>query len=96
MEYCTNVGEKIKSIRLKKNLSQERFGTKVGVSGKTISCYETGKVKPPLKILEKIARIYKIPFLVSDLGYRSVIREKMESINRMVNDLDFLINREYE
>jgi DNA-binding XRE family transcriptional regulator len=29
-------------------MSQDRFGKKIGVSGKTISAYETGKITPTL------------------------------------------------
>jgi len=46
---------KIKRTRLDKNMSQHRFGEKIGVSGKTISSYETGRAAPPLKVLEKMA-----------------------------------------
>lgn len=49
---------KIKTIREKKGLSQERFGSKIGVSGKSVSAYENGRCRPPLKVLEAISETY--------------------------------------
>jgi len=53
-----NPGEEIKKLRGELNLSQKRFGEKVGISSKTISAYETGRIIPPLKVMEKIAKTY--------------------------------------
>ena len=43
------IAQKIKNIRLLKNLSQDRFGKKIGKSGKTISAYESGRCVPTLR-----------------------------------------------
>ncbi len=40
----------IKQLRKNKNLSQERLGRKVGVTGKTISAYETGNICPSIDV----------------------------------------------
>ncbi len=67
----TELANRIKLIRNRRNLSQERFGSKVGVSGKTISAYETGKATPPLKVLEKITSVYDVTLAgvnTKDLG----------------------------
>ena len=52
------LGNKIKSIRNKHKLSQQRFGKKIGVSGKSISAYEKGTIKPSQKVMDKISIIY--------------------------------------
>ena len=44
----------IKQLRKNKNLSQERLGRKVGVTGKAISAYEKGHTPPSLEIFFKI------------------------------------------
>jgi DNA-binding XRE family transcriptional regulator len=44
----------IKQLRKNKNLSQERLGRKVGVTGKTISAYETGNICPSIEVFFKI------------------------------------------
>ncbi|MBN1162237.1 helix-turn-helix transcriptional regulator [Patescibacteria group bacterium] len=60
MSVLVNIGLKIRKIRNSRNMSQERFGYKLGLSGKTISAYETGRSVPPLKVLESISRTYGI------------------------------------
>ena len=37
----TNIGEKIKEIRIKNNLTQQELGDKLFVSDKTISSYDS-------------------------------------------------------
>ena len=51
MLFEKDFGNKIKQFRLSKNMSQERFGKKIGLSGKSISAYETGICKPSLKVI---------------------------------------------
>jgi len=60
MEKMQNVGEMIKQIREERNLSQKRFGRKIGLTGKSISAYETGRCSPPLKVLENISNVYDV------------------------------------
>ena len=57
-----NPGKEIKKLREELDLSQQRFAEKVGLSGKTISAYETGKIIPPLRVMEKIAKTYNFDF----------------------------------
>lgn len=42
----TIIAERIKELRLEKNLSQEMFGKKLSLSQDTISLWETGKSLP--------------------------------------------------
>lgn len=57
-----SISQKIKKIRTKFNLSQERFGQKIGVSGKSVSAYETGRATPSIKILSQIAKTFNVSF----------------------------------
>lgn len=50
----------LSDYRKKKNLSTQELGRLTGVSGATISRYETGKRKLPVEIAKKIAEILKI------------------------------------
>lgn len=52
----------IKQIRDNKNISQERLGKKLGITGKAISQYELKKTHPPIDNLIKILEFggYKI------------------------------------
>lgn len=56
------IGLQIKSLRLKLNISQDRFGKRIGLSGKTISAYEKGKIIPPLEVLNKISEEFNVNF----------------------------------
>jgi len=47
----------IRRSRKRLGLSQNDLAKKLGVSGKTISAYETGRAIPPFPTLEKLASI---------------------------------------
>lgn len=80
-----SIGKKIKLIRIKYNLSQDRFGYKIGVSGKTVSAYETGRTIPSLRVLENIASVYKISVFMEN--NEKLLAEKLEYISNSLNEL---------
>lgn len=81
------IGTKIKAIRDHHRLSQERFGKKIGLSGKTISSYENHKAQPPLYVLEKISTTYNVKLF--ELPPES--RQKIEDdLTRMAEVIDSL------
>lgn len=49
-----DTGKIIKQIRDSKNISQERLGKRLGVSGKMVSKYEKNQGNPPIYKLLKI------------------------------------------
>lgn len=51
---------KVKQIRKSNNLSQERFGEKVGVSRQIVSKWEQGKVKPSTYNIAVISRLFNV------------------------------------
>lgn len=55
------IGEKIRSLRTKKDWSQGDLGEKIGVPGQNISRYETDRVRPRLKTLEALAAAFEVP-----------------------------------
>lgn len=55
------LGEKIRSLRLKKKLSQDEFGDKLGMNGRNVSRYENNHVRPRLKMLQKMAKVLDVP-----------------------------------
>ncbi|AKA70876.1 helix-turn-helix domain-containing protein [Clostridium scatologenes] len=59
-----NIGEKIKSERLKKSLKQYELAQKAGISNTFLSDIETNRSSPSLKTLDKIARALKIDIKV--------------------------------
>lgn len=83
-----HIKERIKNLRLKLNMSQDRFGKKIGLSGKTVSAYETGKCTPPLKVLEKVSRIYGASFVTMGKNNHIELKSKLESIKLAVMELE--------
>ena len=83
-----SIGEKIKDIRVNKNLSQRRFGMKIGKSGKTISAYENGRCVPSLKVLDSISQVYDVTFLHLKKGRKGQLEEKLEYIKGAIREIE--------
>ncbi|NBO21751.1 XRE family transcriptional regulator [bacterium] len=81
------IGEQIKILRLKMNMSQDRFGKRIGVTGKTISAYETGKVSPSLEVLNKIASEFEVNFVKKS---NKDIERKIDELQRALHELQNL------
>lgn len=86
-----NVGEQIKRIRDKRNMSQERFGKKLGLSGKTISAYETFKASPPLYVLDKISQVYEITIFDIPHAQKEDLRNRIGKISMEVEELQSIL-----
>lgn len=56
-----DIGENIKELRNKNNLTQEELATKTGLSKNAIWNYENNKRKPNIEILNKIANALGVP-----------------------------------
>ena len=93
MQKITSLCEAIKKVRLDKNLSQERFGKKIGVSGKSVSAYETGKSVPPLRILDAISKNFDTSMLQISKEKQGYFEEKSKNIKNSLTELeDIIIN----
>lgn len=82
-----SVAHSIKDLRLKTKLSQKRFGYKVGISGKTISAYETGKCIPPLKVLERLSQTYKVSISTFTVSNDELLIEKIKRLQEDINEI---------
>lgn len=54
------LGEKLKQLRIGKNLNQDQLGEIMGLAVSTISNYETDKRCPSLEVLIKCARFFHV------------------------------------
>ena len=54
MADCTNLGKRIRAMRSKKNITQERLGEMIGVGTTHVSQIETGNTMPSMKTFVKI------------------------------------------
>ncbi len=93
MNNTLTIGEKIREIRNRKNLSQKRFGEKIGISGKSISAYETGKCTPPLKILECISKEYDESIIQLRDDRRKDLTEKIKYIKESISEIENILDR---
>ena len=56
----TRVGEFIKNLRKKNNLTQKEFAEKLGVTYQAVSKWENGKNLPDIVLLKEISKIFKV------------------------------------
>ncbi len=85
------ISDSIKQVRQSQQLSQNRFGYKIGISGKTISAYETGKCTPPLKVLERIAKTYKISVGTFTLKNDEILLARLTKLQEDLKELSQVI-----
>lgn len=86
------VAQQIKEVRTKNKLSQDRFAKKIGVTGKTVSAYETGRCMPPLKVLENIANIYDASVITITDIKRDELSNKLREIQKHLEDVKKIID----
>ena len=68
------IGNFLKELRKEKNLTQEQAADKLGVSGRTISRWETGAYMPDISLIVDIAEMY-------DVDVRDIINGERKDIN---------------
>lgn len=52
-----DIGKNIKALRIKKNMTQDELAEKLFVTRQTVSNYETGRSRPDVEMLAKIAEV---------------------------------------
>ena len=55
-----NVGEKIKELRIAKNMTQGELAAKVGVTTSAVSSYEVSARQPSYDVLVKISNLFSV------------------------------------
>ena len=81
----TNIGEKIKEIRIKNNLTQQELGDKLFVSDKTISSYESGRTLPDINTLIEISNVLNVSIVnfVTNTNDKNIEIEFKIKVNRI-------------
>lgn len=74
------LGLRIREARNAAGLSQQQLASAVGVSDKTISAYEVGRVDPPLEALDYISQATGHPIIFFLGGEESNLEAKLEKI----------------
>ena len=55
-----NMGDKLKSLRTKKKLTQKQVSDMIGLAVSAVSSYESGSRYPSYDVLIKLARIFHV------------------------------------
>jgi len=79
-----NYGEKIKKLRIAKNLTQAKLAEKLYISDKTVSSWENNRTEPSLEFILKLSEILECD--VKDLI------SKNEKNSNLITSLKFKIN----
>lgn len=87
-----SISSQIRNIRDKHKLSQERFGKKVGISGKTVSAYETGKTVPSMRVLEKLTDCYGETIGGINPKKKDDIATKIKGIKRSLEEIEGMLD----
>ncbi len=87
------IGNKIREVRNNRNMSQNKFGKKIGLSGKTISAYETGRIIPSIIIMEKISEVYDVSLLVENHRKKTEVKNKIAILQQALNDFFNTVDR---
>lgn len=86
MELKKNIGKRIKEIRKKRGLSQERLSELVDIEQNTLSYIETGNNFCSAETLDKIIKALEIePQELFDFGHYKNNTELIDEINNMLN-----------
>jgi transcriptional regulator with XRE-family HTH domain len=87
-----SLGTRIKTARQTKKVTQSELATAIGVSDKTVSAYESGRIDPPLDVLKKIATStnHTMRYFVGH-DEESSILEKLTSIEKLFTEIRDLL-----
>lgn len=83
------LADKIKKAREESKLSQLQVGVALGVSDKTISGYESGRISPPIDKLQKIADLLKKPigYFVGSDQREYKVASRLRAVEIMLRDI---------
>ena len=95
----TTFGEKLKTLRKEGGWSQDAFGKKIGVHGRHVGKYETGRAMPNAETIVRIAQVLNVSIdyllrneldentttTTANLRDRNLIR-KFEAVEKMSED----------
>lgn len=84
----TELGKRLKMIRIENKLTQEEFGKPYNLKKSTISQYESGASRPDDELKKQIALDYNV-----SLDYLMGISNIKESADKLINNSDKTIKK---
>lgn len=89
-----NMGERLKMLRTKQNLTQKQVANRIGLAISAVSAYELGTRYPSYDILLKLARLYNVStdYLIGKDERRSLDVSGLteDEVNVVVQMIDIL------
>ena len=85
-------GNRIKSLRLSRSMTQEQLAQKLGVSAQAVSKWESGTNMPDILILPTLSVIFGVT--IDDL-FAMTDEHRMERIENLLYDVRFLSDEEF-
>ena len=82
------IGENIKNIRKKANLSQKALAEKLGVSQQMIAQYEKGKRQPKIETIDKIATALGVRIVDITRDFKFSDYQKTSEFQRLERSVD--------
>lgn len=82
------IGERIKSLREERKITQQELARYLGVSQKTISNYENGERSPDPNTLRKIADYFDVTvdYLLGRSNHRQLTRKDERDIEKIIEE----------
>ncbi|TYP56803.1 helix-turn-helix domain-containing protein [Thermosediminibacter litoriperuensis] len=82
------IGERIKSLREERKITQQELAQYLGVSQKTISNYEKGERSPDPETLKKIADYFDVTvdYLLGRSNHRQLTRKDERDIEKIIEE----------
>lgn len=87
---------KIRQARLEIAWSQYKLAFEIGISDKTLSSYEVGRIRAGLPILQKIAKAVGKPvsFFTDEASPDYVIETKLKKIEKELEEVKKILQQE--
>ena len=90
------IGRFLAQLRREQGLTQEQLGETLGVSGKTVSRWETGTYLPPVEMLLRLSERYQVSMNELVTGERARPEEQAEkaeeAVTQVLRDAPFLLH----
>ena len=83
------LGNRIKSLRVQKGLSQDKLGELLGMNGKYLGEVERGNSNISITNLSKISDVLEVPFLsLLNIEHEQDRAELVKELHRMIDEAD--------
>lgn len=86
-KQLAKVGQKIREARLEMKWTQQDLAKRIGVSDKTVSALEIGRVEPSISQIQSIASVTEKPIGFFTSEKISLIEAKFDALTRELEEI---------